>query len=152
MAELLFEPFPIAYRGIIADQHLVDAQQFGRSIIGASKIANSVCHELLFDHVTHDPRKYQVRYCVGPSRENGLLQELVAVLMSGMPMFSPFVLKLGSVFVQEMTKAMINSVLKKPSEVAKALDVIEKQSEQLSSLAHSMHEGICKTRHGSKVL
>ena len=141
MAEILFEPIPIAYRGLVADQHLVDAQQFGRSIIGASKIANSICHELLFEHVTHDPRKYQVRYCVGPSRENGLLQELVAVLMSGMPMFSPFILKLGNVFVVEMTKAMINSVIKKPSEVSKSLDVIEKQSEQFSSLAHSMHEG-----------
>jgi hypothetical protein len=63
----------------------------------------------------------------------------VAVLVLGMPMFSPFVLKLGSVFVQEMMKAMINSIIKKPSEVSKALDVIEKQSEQLSSLAHSTH-------------
>jgi hypothetical protein len=61
-------------------------------------------------------------------------------------MFSPFVLKLGSVFVQEMMKAMINSIIKKPSEVSKALDVIEKQSEQLSSLAHATHEGHMKDK------
>lgn len=80
MAEVLFEPIPIAYRGLFADQHFVDAQQFGQSLIGTSKIANSVCHELLFERVTHDPRKYHVRFCVGPSRENGLLQEIFAAL------------------------------------------------------------------------
>lgn len=141
MAEVLFEPIPIAYRGLLADQHLVDAQQFGRSLVGASKIANSVCHELLFRQVTHDPRKYQVRFCVGPSRENGLLQEIVAVVMTGLPLFTPFALKIGTVFVEQMTKAMISSVLKKPSDVSKALDVIGQQSEQMSDLATSMQEG-----------
>jgi hypothetical protein len=46
MAEQLFVPIPIAYRGLRADSHLVDAQQFGISLIGVSKLANSICHEL----------------------------------------------------------------------------------------------------------
>ena len=113
MADVVFEPIPIAYRGLLADQHLVDAQQFGRSLVGASKIANSVCHELLFEHVTHDPRKFLVRFCVGPSRENGLLQEIIAVVVTGLPLFTPFVTKIGRVFVEEMMKAMVFSALKK---------------------------------------
>jgi hypothetical protein len=36
---------------------------------------------------------------------------------------------------------MISTVLKKPSDVKKALVVIEKQSEQFSDLTRSMHEG-----------
>jgi hypothetical protein len=141
VAEVLFEPIPIAYRGLFADQHLVDAQQFGRSLIGTSKIANSVCHELLYERITHDPRKFQVRFCVGPSRENGLLQEIFAVVVTGLPLFTPFATKIGRVFVEQMAKAMIYSVLKKPSDVNKALDVIAQQSQQFSDLAGSMHDG-----------
>jgi hypothetical protein len=141
VAEILFEPIPIAYRGLYADQHLVDAQQFGHSLVGASKIANSICHELLFEKITNNPRKYQVRFCVGPSRKNGLLQEIVAVVVTGLPLFPPFVIEIGRMFVEQMTKAMINTVLKKPSEADKALDVIAQQSQQFSDLARSMHEG-----------
>jgi hypothetical protein len=130
MVEVIFEPIPIAYRGLFADQHLVDAQQFGRSLVGASKIANSVCHELLFDQVTHDPRGYHVRFCVGPSRENGLLQEIVAVVVSGLPLFAPFATKIGKVFIEEMMKAMVYMVLKKPNETQRALDIIELQAKQ----------------------
>jgi hypothetical protein len=146
VAEVLFEPIPIAYRGLLADQHLVDAQQFGQSLVGASKIANSVCHELLFATVTHDPRKYRVRFCVGPSRENGLLQEIVAVIVSEFPVFPPFLTHIGRVFIEEMIKAMVNGVLKRPSDVSKALDVIGKQSEQFGDLARSMHEGHMKDK------
>jgi hypothetical protein len=146
VAEVVFEPIPIAFRGLLADQHFVDAQQFGRSLIGATKIANSLAHELIFEQVTHDPRKYQIRFCVGPSRENGLLQEIVAVVMTGLPLFTPFVTKIGRVFIEQMTKAMIYSVLKKPSDVTKALEVIEKQTEQFSDLAKSMNEGHMKDK------
>jgi hypothetical protein len=146
VAEVIFEPIPISYRGLFADQHLVDAQQFGRSLIGATKIANSICHELLFEQVTHDPRKFHVRFFVGASRENGLLQEIIAVVVTGLPLFTPFVTKIGRVFIEEMIKAMIYSALKKPGDMSKALDVIEKQSQQYSDLARSMHEGHMKDK------
>src|SRR4051794_3971297 len=76
MAEQIFEPIPILYTGLCADSHLVDAQQYGKSIIGASKLANSICHLFFFAAITHDPRSYQIHFYVGPSRKNGLLQEL----------------------------------------------------------------------------
>ena len=67
----------MTYRGLFADQHLVDAQQFGKSLIGVTKLANSVCHEIFHEEITHDPRSYQIRFCVGPSKKNGLIQEIV---------------------------------------------------------------------------
>jgi chaperonin cofactor prefoldin len=48
-----------------------------------------------------------------------------------MPMFSPYLLRVGRIFVEETTKAMIASVLKKPSELNKALDVIQQQSQAI---------------------
>jgi hypothetical protein len=57
-----------------------------------------------FDRVTHDPRKHQVRFCVKPSRENGLLQAIVAVVMTGLPLLTTFAFKIGSIFVEQMTK------------------------------------------------
>jgi hypothetical protein len=141
MPEQIFDPIPISYRGLIADAHLVDAQQFGRSLIGVSKLANSICHELLFDQVTHDPRSYHVRFCVLPSHENGLLQEIVGVLMTGLPLFPPIAMQIGKVFVEQMIKAMISNVLHKPSDASKALDVIAQVSKSHAELARSMHEG-----------
>jgi hypothetical protein len=141
MAERIFDPIPISYQGLIAENHLVDAQQFGRSLMGVGKLANSICHELLFDKVTHDPRSYHVRFCVLPSHENGLLQEIVGVLMTGMPLFSPIAMEIGKVFVEQMIKAMVNNVLQKPSDTSKALDVIAKVATDHANLARSMHEG-----------
>jgi hypothetical protein len=145
VAEVVFEPISIAYRGLFADQHLVDAQQFGRSLIATSKIANSIFHELTFQRITHDPRKYHVRFCVGPSRENGLLQEIFAVVVTGLPLFTPFVTKIGRIFVEETAKAMIYSALKKPDDMNKALDIIKQQAERHADLADKMHEGHMKT-------
>jgi hypothetical protein len=141
MPERIFDPIPISYRGLIADNHLVDAQQFGRSLIGVSKLANSICHELLFDQVTHDPRSYHVRFCVLPSKENGLLQEIVGVLMTGMPLFPPIAMQIGKVFVEQMIKAMVSNVLQKPSDTSKALDVIAQVAKDHAKLARSVHEG-----------
>jgi hypothetical protein len=50
-------------------------------------------------------------------------------------------LKIGGIFIAEMTKAMISQVLKKSSDVGKALDVIEEQSRQYAELARLVHRG-----------
>lgn len=75
MSEPLFEPIPIRYTGLYADEHFVDGAQFGRSISGISRLSNSICHFVFSSEVTHDPRSYKVRFFVGPSKENGYLQE-----------------------------------------------------------------------------
>ena len=49
----------------------VDGLQFGRSIIGVTKIADRICHELFFEKITHDPRAYHIRFCVLQAARTG---------------------------------------------------------------------------------
>jgi hypothetical protein len=82
MDDHIFEPLPIRYTGLFADSHLVDANQFGQSVSGIAKVGNSICNVLFFAEVGH-PKKYKIHFYVRPSKENGLLQELVAVMNNG---------------------------------------------------------------------
>ena len=142
MSARVFEPIPIAYRGLYADDHLVDAQQFGQSIASAGQIANSICHQFLFENVTHDPRSYQVRFFVGTSKKNGLIQEIIAVMNSGsMPVFAPVLLKTGKIFIERMFDAVIAHTLKKPSDMGKALDTIRDMAAQHHEFATQVHQG-----------
>jgi hypothetical protein len=138
----LFEAIPVAYRGLFADQHLVDAQQFGKSLIGISKVANSISHEFFFGTVTHDPRAYHIRFFVGPARENGLLQELFAVLTSGqLPVFSPILIQLGKPFIITTFNAIIKTILNRKSEAALAIDKIHDLAVRHSEFSAQVHKG-----------
>ncbi|UEM13648.1 hypothetical protein CIT37_42770 [Bradyrhizobium ottawaense] len=141
MPEPLFEPIPIAYRGLLADQHFVDAQQFGRSLIGATKLANSICHELFWENITHDPRSYHIRFCVGPSRENGLLQEIFAISNSGqLPLYSPILITVAKKFIELSIKAVIDKVLSK-KDSNNAVDRIHELAMTHHEFAKQVHEG-----------
>jgi len=125
MSDPLFDPMPIRYLGLYADEHFVDAQQFGKSIAGVSKVANSICHSLFFSEVTHDPRSYRIRFFVGPSKENGFLQELFAIANSGqLPLFSPFALKIAKPFIETMFDVLIKKIVGKKSEAEAVLSVL----------------------------
>ena len=103
----IFDAIPVTYRGLLADQHLVDAQQFGKSLIGVTKLANSICSR--YSRRDHDPRSYQIRFCVGPSKENGLVQEIFAVVTSGqMPLYTPILLT-----VRKLTELLVGAVIEK---------------------------------------
>jgi hypothetical protein len=142
MPDQLFPPITIAYRGLFADQHLVDAQQFGKSLIGLSKVANSISHEIFFETITHDPRSYQIRFCVGPSRENGLLQELFAVLVSGQfPAFPPILLQVAKPFIVSTFEAIIKTVLNRKSEASLAVDKIHDLAVRHVEFASQVHKG-----------
>lgn len=125
MQEPIFEAIPVTYRGLFADQHLVDAQQFGKSLIGVTKLANSVCHEIFHEEITHDPRSYQIRFCVGPSKKNGLIQEIFAVVTSGqMPLYSPILMKVGKKLTELVMDAVIEKALGKKKDANNAVDKI----------------------------
>jgi len=127
---------------LLADQHLVDAQQFGKSLIGLSKVANSVSHEFFFETITHDPRSYQIRFCVGPSRENGLVQELFAVLVSAQfPAFPPVLLQLAKPFIVSTFEGIIKTVLNRKSEASLAIDKIHDLAVRHSEFASQVHKG-----------
>jgi hypothetical protein len=90
MARPIFTPIPVNYTGQYADDHLVDAQQFGKSIAATSRLGNSICHLVFFGEVIAPTSRHQIRLFVNPSKENGLLQELVAIMSSGaLPLFTP---------------------------------------------------------------
>lgn len=142
MADPLFQAIPVAYRGLFADQHLVDAQQFGKSLIGISKVVNSIAHEFFFEAVTHDPRSYHIRFFVGPSRENGLLQELFAVLTSGqLTAFSPILIQLGKPFLIAAFEAVVKTVLDRKSEASLAIDKIHDLAVRHNEFASQVHQG-----------
>ncbi|WLA39482.1 hypothetical protein QNJ95_42705 [Bradyrhizobium elkanii] len=125
MQEPLFDPIPLTYRGLLADQHLVDAQQFGKSLIGVTKLANSICHEIFHEEITHDPRSYQIRFCVGPSKKNGLIQEIFAVVTSGqMPVYTPILMTVGKRLTQFLIEAVIEKALGKKKDTSNAIDKI----------------------------
>jgi hypothetical protein len=124
MAEAIFQPIPISYTGLFADAHLVDAQQYGKSLVGVSRVANSICHLLFFAEVI-GPAKHQIHFFVGPSRENGLLQELFALMNNGaMPMFTPVLTKVAKPFVERAFDAVIKTVLNRKSEASMAIVVL----------------------------
>jgi len=127
---------------LYADQHLVDAQQLGKSLVGISKVANSIAHEFFFETVTHDPRSYHIRFFAGPSRENGLLQELFAIVASGqLPLFSPVFIQLGKPFVVATFDAVVKKVLNRKSEAAVAVDKIHDLAVRHSEFAAQVHQG-----------
>ncbi len=142
MSDHLFEPIPIAYRGLYADNHLVDAQQFGHSIASIGQIANSICHQFFFENVTHDPRSYHIRFFVGTSRKNGLIQEIIAVMNNGqLPVFAPILLKTGKYFIEKAFDALIAKTLNRQSELSKAVDQIHDLASQHSEFASQVHQG-----------
>lgn len=123
MPEGLFEPIPITYTGLYADAHLVDAQQLGKSLIGISKIANSLCHFYFFEQTTHDPRLYEIRFFAGPARANGQIQEIFAIMNSGvLPLFQPFVIAGAKIFIELATKYLIKRISGQKSEATVAIE------------------------------
>jgi len=138
----IFDAIPVTYRGLFADQHLVDAQQFGKSLIGVTKLANSVCHEIFHEEITHDPRSYQIRFCVGPSKENGLIQEIFAVVTSGqMPLYTPILLTVGKKLTELLVGAVIEKALGKKNNASNAVDKIHELAMAHSDFAQQVLRG-----------
>ena len=142
MPDHIFEPIPVSYTGLFADAHLVDAQQYGKSIIGVSKLANSICHLFFFASITHDSRSYQIHFYVGPSKKNGLLQELFAVMNSGnMPMFMPILTKVAKTFIERTFDAVIKTTINRKSDATMAIEAIHDLASQHAEFSKQVHDG-----------
>jgi hypothetical protein len=90
-----------------------------------TKLANSVCHEIFHEEITHDPRSYQIRFCVGPSKKNGLIQEIFAVVTSGqMPLYTPILMMVGKKLTELVIDAVIEKALGKKKDAGNAVDKI----------------------------
>jgi hypothetical protein len=142
MAERVFEAIPVSYRGLFADDHLVDAQQFGRSLTGISKVSNSISHFLFFGEATTEAKKFQIRFYVVPSKQNGLLQEIVAVMNIGtMPMFSPVLMKVAKTFIEITFDAVVKTILNRKSETEMALKTLDESLKRHDEFVNKVHDG-----------
>lgn len=142
MSEPVFEPIPVTYVGRFADDHFVDAQQFGKSIVASSRIANSICHLFLFSEITNDTRPYQVRFYVGPSKENGFVQDLFALMNSGQfAAFSPILMHVGRHFIERAFCAIIETVVGKKDKADAAMETIREMANRHTDFAESVHSG-----------
>jgi hypothetical protein len=149
MQEPIFDAIPVTYRGLFADQHLVDAQQFGKSLIGVTKLANSICHEIFHEEITHDPRSYQIRFCVGPSKKNGLIQEIFAVVTSGqMPLYTPILMTVGKKLTEFMIDAVIEKALGKKKDANDAVDKIHELAMAHVEFSQQVLKGAMRDKAG----
>jgi hypothetical protein len=148
MSEPLFDPIPIRYNGFYADQHFVDGQQFGRSILGTSKLSNSICHFIFSGEVTHDPRSYGIRFFVGPAKENGYLQELFAFASSGqLPLFSPLIIHVAKKLIELIFDAIVKEGAGRKDDMRAALAIISSMAENDHAIAQQLLSGNLQNQH-----
>src|ERR1700677_3355888 len=126
MASGLFGPIAVRYRGLFADEHFVDAQQFANSIHGASRIANSICDFVFTGEASRNPRAYPVRFYVGPAKENGFLQELFALLNPAqLTIYDPLVLLFARKLIEVIFNLLIERVTSSKSDTKDILDILK---------------------------
>jgi hypothetical protein len=141
MDDQVFEPVPIRYTGLFADSHLVDATQFGISIASIARIGNDIVHLLFFAEIT-SPKKQKLKFYVRPSKENGLLQEIVAVMNNGaMPLFQPALLKLGGVLVERVFEVVIKTALGRKSDAAIGMEKLHDLATQQMVFSREVYAG-----------
>lgn len=148
MSDPLFDPIPIRYNGFYADQHVVDGQQFGRSILGASKLSNSICHFIFSGEVTHDPRSYGIRFFVGPAKENCYVQELFAFALSGqLPLFSPVIIRVAKTLTELIFDAIVKEATGRKDDVHDALATIASMAENDNEVTRQLLSGNLQNQH-----
>ncbi|WP_165421406.1 hypothetical protein [Bradyrhizobium sp. Leo170] len=141
MDDQVFEPVPIRYTGLFADSHLVDANHFGRSVASIARIGNDIVHLLFFAEIA-SPKRHKINFYVRPSKENGLLQEIIAVMNNGaMPMFHPILLKLGSVLVERIFDVVIKTALGRKTDAGMAMDKLHDLATQQMEFSREVHAG-----------
>jgi hypothetical protein len=104
---------------------MVDTYELGRSLTGASRIANSICHFYFHGQLEKNQRKLPIRFFSGPSKENGLLQEIIAIIITGQfSAYPPILIQTASLFIEQMVLAMVEYLLERKSTGDAALNVI----------------------------
>jgi hypothetical protein len=148
MFDPLFDPIPVRYNGLYADNHFVDAQQFGKSVVGASKLSNSICHFIFSGQVTHDPRSYSIRFFVGPSKESGYLQELFALAVSGqLPLFNSTVIGVAKILTESILDAIVKDASGRKPEMRDALATIASMAESDREISKQLLNGNLQNQH-----
>jgi len=140
--EPIIKPAIVTYTGLYADDHVVDVQDLGRSLIGLGRVANSVTHFWLYGEVVKDSRLFRVRHYAGPPQKNGVLYELAALMAQGqLPIFAPLLCELADAVLPHIWQAMIHRATGRGGEMHKALDLAHDTIVRYDDFARSVHDG-----------
>ncbi|MCK6450753.1 MAG: hypothetical protein L6R19_07835 [Alphaproteobacteria bacterium] len=142
MPQGIFRPIPLEYAGLYADDSLVDAQQLGESLVGLSRVSNSLIHFWLAGQVSRDPRLYQVRVYVGPPKAGSLIYEVMALMATGsLPLYAPLLCELAETVLPKIFGSVINWRIGRKAEADKMLDQIADITKSHGEFARDVHQG-----------
>jgi hypothetical protein len=147
MERQVFSPIALAYRGLDADVHTLDAVQAGKSVAGTAKLYNSVIH--FYFHGTIPAKNYQpsIRTYVGAPKGGSLTYIFVSAVLYDQLMAYPAILcELADVIVPKFLSAIFAKRTKRTADMDKALDIIQEQSRQHHELAQTALKGFLMDR------
>lgn len=138
----LFKPMAVTFTGLTADEHLLDVQQLGHSLVGFGRAANTVTHFYLNGQVVADSRLYQVRVYAGPPRENGVLYEFLALMAtSQLPLYAPLLLEMAETVLPVLWRALIERLLGRNAESDKMIELLMQMVASNDDFRRQVHDG-----------
>jgi hypothetical protein len=143
----LFDPIPVKYTGLYSDDHVIDLQEFGASLQGLAKFANSIVNFYLQGEVVKDSRLYRVRLYAAPPEPGCVLLDIVALMAAGqLPLWAPLVCQVATQYIVPLIKATIATRLKRPDMTEKALDQIVELAKTHAAFADKVHDAHMKDK------
>ncbi|MDP2355572.1 MAG: hypothetical protein Q8M31_05870 [Beijerinckiaceae bacterium] len=139
MTGFLIQPLTLDFRGIDADEHVVDALLLGRSLGGLAKIYNSAGQVYFFGPEDRAPRL--IRTCVGPPREGSVTYAVYLLLVHGqLPLYPEALGKFADFAIPRFVKAIIAKRVGQNQMSEKLIEQIAKQQQDNIDLLKAAQE------------
>lgn len=136
----LIEPIGIAYEGLFADDHVVDALQLGQSIAGTAKLYNNVTNVLFHGFGTASNKNY-VRVYAGPPQIGSLSYSLYLLMSHGILPLYPEVLKeFAKLAVPPLIQAIFAKRSGRSEGLERAIDTIQQMVARQDDFARMVHK------------
>jgi len=143
----LIKPIPLRFKGGAADEHRIDSLQLGQSLIGISKIYNSIGH-LHFHGEFQYSEHSQIRMHASPPKTGSIFYLLYMMLLHGkLAVYPELYFEAAEVIIPTFFKAIIGKKSGQDQLVERCLNLIEKQQHDYARLAESSQE-IAKQTNG----
>lgn len=133
------QPATLTFDGGDAANHYVDAAYLGQSLQGTAKLYNSVTH---FWYQGQIPSRYvpEIRIAVGPPTDGCLTYVIWFMVVHGrLALYPQLLFELADLAIPHFIKAIFAKKAGRPSEMEKALDVIQELARQNTDLAKTVH-------------
>lgn len=129
----LVKPIPLRFRGLDADQHIMDGALLGRSIQGAARIYNSILLYLFQGQIPKRIVSPDIRIMVGPPQDGSLMYMIYVMMTHGeMALYPQLLWETADLAVPQFLRAIIASKVGRGVELEKALDVITAQAQAMT--------------------